>query len=123
MGLYIAYIIPVYLRYRAGDSFEPGPWTLGHRYRLVNILAMIFVVVVVISLSLPFTHASVPWNDDFDITTVNYSPLVLVVGIVVAIWWVVSAKNRYTGPVRTLEEDEVTRGLERRELAMARASR
>ena len=66
--------------YRAGDAFETGPWTLGRRYRLVNILAMIFVVVVVITLSLPFTHASVPWNDDFDITTVNYSPLVLVLG-------------------------------------------
>ena len=41
---------------------------------------MIFVVVVVISLSLPFTTNSVPWNDTFDITTVNYSPLVLVLG-------------------------------------------
>ena len=108
VGLYIAYILPVYLRYRAGDSLETGPWTLGRRYKLVNILAMAFVVLVVISLSLPFTHASVPWNDDFDITTVNYSPLVLVVGILVGIWWAVSAKNRYTGPVRTLEEDEVT---------------
>jgi amino acid transporter len=108
VGLYIAYILPVYLRYRAGDSLETGPWTLGHRYKLVNILAMAFVVLVVISLSLPFTHASVPWNDDFDITTVNYSPLVLVVGLLVGIWWAVSAKNRYTGPVRTLEEDEVT---------------
>jgi amino acid transporter len=108
VGLYIAYILPVYLRLRAGDSFDPGPWTLGSRYRLVNTLAIAFVVVVVISLSLPFTHASVPWNDDFDITTVNYSPLVLVLGLVVAIWWAVSAKNKYTGPVRTLEEDEVT---------------
>jgi amino acid transporter len=111
VGLYLAYIIPVYLRLRAGDSFEPGAWTLGRRYRVVNILAIAFVVVVVISLSLPFTHASVPWNDDFDITTVNYSPLVLVVGIVVAIWWAVSAKHRYRGPVRTLEEDEVTRDV------------
>src|SRR5439155_20305790 len=72
VGLYLAYIIPVYLRLRAGDSFEPGAWTLGRRYRVVNILAIAFVVLVVISLSLPFTHASVPWNDDFDITTVNY---------------------------------------------------
>jgi amino acid transporter len=111
VGLYLAYIIPVYLRLRAGDSFESGPWTLGNRYRVVNILAIAFVVLVVISLSLPFTHASVPWNDDFDITTVNYAPLVLVVGILVAIWWAVSAKNRYTGPVRTLEEDEVTRDV------------
>ena len=25
VGLYVAYIIPVYLRLRAGDSFKPGP--------------------------------------------------------------------------------------------------
>jgi amino acid transporter len=108
VGLYIAYIIPVYLRYRAGDSFQPGSWNLGSRYKLVNMLAMIFVVVVVITLSLPFTTNSVPWNDSFDITTVNYSPLVLVLGLVVGIWWLVSAKNKYTGPVKTLEEDVVT---------------
>ena len=44
VGLYLAYIIPVYLRLRKGDDFEPGPWTLGSRYKLVNILAIIFVV-------------------------------------------------------------------------------
>ena len=34
---------------------------------------------------------------------------ILLVGIIVAIWWQVSAKNRYTGPVRTIDEpDEVT---------------
>ncbi len=26
IGLYIAYVIPSYLRLRAGDSFSPGPW-------------------------------------------------------------------------------------------------
>jgi amino acid transporter len=108
VGLYIAYIIPVYLRYRAGDSFQTGSWNLGARYKIVNVLAMIFVVVVVISLSLPFTTNSVPWNDSFDITTVNYSPLVLVLGLIVGLWYLISAKNRYTGPVKTLEEDVVT---------------
>jgi amino acid transporter len=29
IGLYIAYVAPVYLRLRAGDSFVPGGWTLG----------------------------------------------------------------------------------------------
>ena len=29
IGLYIAYVTPVYLRLRAGDAFEPGAWTLG----------------------------------------------------------------------------------------------
>ncbi len=29
IGLYIAYTIPVFLRWRMGDAFEPGPWNLG----------------------------------------------------------------------------------------------
>ena len=36
IGLYIAYVIPVYLRWREGDSWEPGPWTLGKKYKWVN---------------------------------------------------------------------------------------
>jgi amino acid transporter len=108
VGLYIAYILPVYLRYRAGDSFQPGPWTLGRNSRWVNLGAMFFVLIVVLVLELPFTNAGVPWNDNFDATALNYTPGVLLIGILVAIWWQVSAKRRYTGPVRTLEEDIVT---------------
>jgi hypothetical protein len=33
----------------------------------------------------------------------------MVMFLLVALWWHVSAKKKYTGPVRTLEEDEVTR--------------
>src|SRR3954451_7327041 len=47
VGLYIAYILPVYLRLRRGDAFETGPWNLGRRYRLVNGLAIAFVVLVI----------------------------------------------------------------------------
>jgi amino acid transporter len=109
VGLYLAYTIPVYLRYRAGDRFEPGPWNLGRNHTWINLGALFFVVVVVIALDLPFTHAAVPWNDDFDWTALNYTPLVILVGLVVAVWWQVSAKNRYTGPVRTIETDELGR--------------
>jgi amino acid transporter len=106
VGLYIAYVIPVYLRVRRGDSFEPGPWNLGRHYRWINWGALAFVVLVVITLDLPFSHVAVPWNSEFDATAFNYTPLVIVVGLLVAIWWQISAKNRYTGPVRTLEEIE-----------------
>jgi amino acid transporter len=106
VGLYIAYVIPVYLRLRQGDNFPAGPWTLGRHYRWINIGALLFVVLVVITLDLPFSHVAVPWNSDFDWTAFNYTPLVIVVGLLVAIWWQVSAKRRYTGPVRTLEETE-----------------
>ena len=84
---------------------------LGGKYRLVNIGAIFFVIVCVLALDLPFTNAGVPWNSNFDATALNYTPLVLVVGVLVAVWWAISAKNRYTGPVRTLEEDEVTRDV------------
>jgi amino acid transporter len=111
VGLYLAYILPVILRLRAGDSFEPGPWNLGRRYRLVNTLAIIFVVVVVFSLSLPYTPTGLPWNADFDATVVNYSPLAIIIPLIFGVWYLISAKNRYQGPVRTLEEDEVTRDV------------
>jgi hypothetical protein len=64
----------------------------------------------VIALDMPFTHAAVPWNDDFDATALNYTPFVLLVGIIVGIWWKMGANKRYTGPVSTL--DEVERELE-----------
>jgi len=35
---------------------------------------------------------------------VNYSPLVLIVGALVGVWWFVDAKKRYKGPVRTIDE-------------------
>jgi amino acid transporter len=109
VGLYLAYILPVYLRLRAGDAFETGPWNLGRRYRLVNILAILFVIVVVFSLNLPYTPAGLPWNADFDSTVVNYTPLAIVIPLVFGVWYLISAKNKYQGPVRTLEEDVVTR--------------
>jgi amino acid transporter len=112
LGLYIAYIIPVYLRYLQGDNFQPGPWNLGRHYRWINVGAMIFVGLVVVSADLPFGHTSVPWNKGFDATALNYTPAVLVVGIIVAIWWAVSAKDKYTGPVRTIETDELGRVIE-----------
>jgi amino acid transporter len=111
VGLYLAYIIPVYLRLRRGDDFVPGPWTLGRRYRLVNILAIAFVVLVVFSLNLPYTPTGLPWNDGFETSVVNYTPLAILVPLIFGVWYLVSAKDRYQGPVRTLEEDEVTAGL------------
>jgi amino acid transporter len=106
VGLYLAYIIPVYLRLRAGDSFQAGVWSLGRRYKLVNIGAIAFVILVVYALDGPTTATGAPWNTGFKWTSFNYSPLVLLVGLLVGIWWWVDAKNRYHGPVRTIDEAE-----------------
>jgi amino acid transporter len=112
VGLYLAYIIPVYLRLRHGENFQRGPWNLGRHHRWINMGAIFFVAVTVIALDLPFTNAAVPWNDNFDATALNYTPGVLLVGIIVAVWWAVSAKRKYTGPVRTIETDDLGRVIE-----------
>jgi amino acid transporter len=107
VGLYLAYIIPVYLRLRMGDRFKAGPWTLGKKYKWVNIGAIVFVVLVVYALDGPTTAAGAPWNTGFTWTAFNYSPLVLLIGLIVGIWWWLGAKNHYKGPVRTIDDREM----------------
>jgi hypothetical protein len=107
IGLYIAYVAPVYLRWRAGDSFKPGSWTLGAAYKWLNPIAVVFVILMVIILCLPWYSTAVPWEDDFDWNAFNYTPLV-VGGVFLGTWlaWVLGANKRYTGPVRQIEFDE-----------------
>ena len=107
VGLYLAYIIPVYLRLRQGDKFQAGPWTLGRKYKWVNIGAIAFVVLVVYSLDGPTSTAGAPWDTGFTWTAFNYSPLVLLVGLIVGIWWWLGAKNHYKGPVRTIDDADI----------------
>ena len=45
----------------------------------------------------------------FDAANVNYTPFAIILPLIFGIWYLVSAKNKYQGPVRTLEEDVVTR--------------
>ncbi len=40
IGLYLAFLIPIYLRLRMGDRFEPGPWTLGRKYKVLGWIAV-----------------------------------------------------------------------------------
>lgn len=35
----------------------------------------------------------------------------IVLPLIFAVWYLVSVKDRYQGPVRTLEEDEITAGV------------
>jgi len=107
IGLYIAYVIPIFLRWRKGDEFEAGPWTLGSKYKWMNPLATVWVAIITVIFCLPFTPAAVPWNDEFSFKSLNYAPVtVLLVLIVVGIWWAVSAKHYFTGSVRTVDLDE-----------------
>jgi amino acid transporter len=105
IGLYIAYAIPIYLRWRAGDSWEPGSWTNGSKYRWMNPVAFVWVAIVTIIFILPTVPAGVPGNKDFNWSSVNYAPLVTGgVFLAVAIWWLAGARNWFKGPRHTVSE-------------------
>jgi amino acid transporter len=104
IGLYIAYAIPIFLRWRMGDEFKPGPWTLGRKYKWVNAIAFTWVGLCVIIFCLPFSPTAVFFKHGFTWSAANYAPLVTFgVIIAVTVWWRVSAHRTFTGPIRTIE--------------------
>jgi hypothetical protein len=107
IGLYLAFLIPIWLRLRAGDSFQPGPWTLGRKYKVLGWIAVIEIIIISIYFILPIAPAGVPGNKDFAWTSVNYAPIAVgAVLIGIALWWSLSAKKWFTGPRRTIDEVE-----------------
>jgi amino acid transporter len=104
IGLYLSFAIPIYLRWRHGDKFETGDWSNGNKYKWMNPVAVIEIVVVSVMLMLPTLPAAAPWRDEFSWDSVNYAPIATVgVLLILAIWWTVSAKKWFTGPVRTID--------------------
>jgi amino acid permease (GABA permease) len=92
IGLYIAYVLPTFLRLLQGDAFEPGPWNLGRWSRPIGVIAVVWVAFITVLFMLPQVSP-------VDVSTFNYTPVaVLVVLGFAGIWWLVSARNWFTGP-------------------------
>ncbi|MFY0409178.1 amino acid permease [Solicola sp. PLA-1-18] len=104
IGLYLAFAIPIFLRWRMGDAFEAGSWTLGSKYKWMNLVAVAEIAVICVYFILPFTPAGVPFSDGFAWSSVNYAPI-LTIGtlVVLAIWWFASARHWFTGPKMTID--------------------
>ena len=111
IGLYIAYAIPIYLRLKQGDAWEPGEWNLGSRYKLVGWTAVIWIGFISILFILPTGPNGVPWHPDkFKWTLFNYAPLA--VGgtiLLVGTWWLLSANKWFKGPIAQGTEEELAR--------------
>jgi amino acid transporter len=105
ISLYLAFLIPIYLRLRMGDRFVPGPWSLGKWYKVMGWIAVIEIAVISVYFVLPIVPAGVPFTEGFTPAATNYA-LVAVGGtiLLVALWWAVSARKWFTGPVRTIDE-------------------
>jgi amino acid transporter len=105
IGLYIAYVIPIYLRWRQGDSWVGGPRTNGKKYKWMNPFSVVWVTLITIIFILPTTPAGTPFRDEFQWKAVNYAPIVTGgVVLIVGLWWVLGAKNTFTGPRHTVAE-------------------
>lgn len=126
VGLYISYIIPVFLRLR-NPNFEQGPWNLGKWAKPVGWLSVAWVAFITV---LFFAPVYTPWNqlsgtykfpaalygapstitkgsapdvvpevEFFNINTVNFTALIIVGSfLLLGVYWLVSARKWFTGP-------------------------
>jgi amino acid transporter len=91
IGITPAYVIPVYLKLRAGDRFEPGPWSLGRWSKPIGWIAVVWVAVVTVIFCLPQSYP-------VTVDTMNYASVALVAVLTLAtVWWFV-ARRSYSTP-------------------------
>lgn len=83
IGLYISYILPVWLHWRSGSKLERGPWHLGKYSRALNVVAILWVIFlcVILCLADPKTWKSI-----------------LTVAVLLAIWYAVYERRHFPGP-------------------------
>jgi len=107
IGLYLAFAIPIYLRWRKGSAFKQGPWNLGNKWKWMAPVAVIEIIIISVYFSLPTTPMGWPGNADFSWKFVNYAPI-LTIGALILLWigWHLSAKKWFTGPKRTIDLPE-----------------
>jgi amino acid transporter len=105
IGLYLAFAIPIYLRWRHGGNFEAGSWTNGSKYKWMNPIAVAEIIIVSLYLMLPAVPGGNPFKDAFAWKFVNYAPIVTIGALIIlTIWWEASAKRWFTGPKHNIDE-------------------
>jgi hypothetical protein len=108
IGLYIAFVLPVFLRLRLGDRFEHGAWSLGRHYKWIDVIALLWVALIAVLFSLPLFYDGLPWSPNFSWSLTNYTILWFIgIGVFFGGWWVVSARHWFKGPVRMGTEEEL----------------
>jgi amino acid transporter len=93
VGLYISYIIPVYLKLR-NPEFQQGPWNLGTWSKPIGWAAVAWVALVGVVFCMPVFYPV--WNKGLNFNFTG--PILLGCFALTALWWVASAKNWFTGP-------------------------
>lgn len=116
LGLYMAFAIPIYYRWKQGANFKQGSWNLGNKWKWMAPVAILEVIITSIFFIMPLNPAGTPGfmrgllgaptteEVAFDWKAVNYAPIVLG-AILILLWigWHVSAKKWFTGPKHTID--------------------
>lgn len=107
VGLYIAYVIPIYLRV-TNPNFVEGPWTLKGNAKLVGWISIIWVLFISVLFFAPlFWPFWPPFGNTvfspeltvFHQNNMNFTgPLIVIFGVAVWLYWSLSAKKWFTGP-------------------------
>jgi amino acid transporter len=110
IGLYIAFALPIILRIKAGESFDHGAWSLGNHYKWVAPVSVAWIAIICILFLLPISPKGIPGAEDFTWEAVNYAPITVIGALILfGGWYLLSARNWFTGPVR---EADTEAGLE-----------
>ncbi|MEJ3655100.1 amino acid permease [Actinomycetes bacterium KLBMP 9759] len=101
IGLSIAFGLPIILRIKAGDSFEPGAWSLGRHYKWISRLSVAWIAFICALFLLPISPNGIPGAEEFAFESVNYAPLTVGGALLLfGGWYFLSARKWFTGPVR-----------------------
>jgi amino acid transporter len=108
IGLYIAYALPIFLRLREGDAWQPGEWTLGRWYKPIGIVACAWVALISVLFILPVSPLGTPGNSGFTWLSFNYAPIAVGGALLLfGGWWIVSARRWFKGPIPQGTEEEL----------------
>lgn len=105
VGLYLCFAVPIYYRWKAGESFEQGKWNVGNKYKWMAPVAIVEIIVTSVIAMFPTSLGGMPWDPSFQWKFVNYTPL-LVGGVLVLLfaYWHVSVKHWFTGPIKQVDD-------------------
>jgi amino acid transporter len=87
IGLYVSYIVPVFLAWRArGSAAEVprGPWHLGRFGSMINVIAMLWVAFITVILAIP--------------DGLRAGKTVAALAVVLGLWYVAAERRRFRGP-------------------------
>ena len=105
VGLYLAFAVPIYYRWKAGDSFKVGSWNLRGHHRWMAPLAHNRDHRHLDHRHVPHLTGRGAVGPQLQWKFVNYTPLLLVGAtlILLYIYWHVSVKKWFTGPIRQVD--------------------